>query len=56
MDYLLKLLLHFFLRNPNLLPIILITFAANIAKIAIPTIESAIGKVAKDFMLLSYHQ
>ena len=40
--------------NPNLLPIILIIFAANIAKIAIPTIESAIGKVAKNFMGLNW--
>ena len=39
--------------NPSLLPIILITFAANIAKIAIPTIDNAIGNVAKDFIGLN---
>ena len=39
--------------NPDLLPIILITFAAKNAKIAIPTIENAIGKVAKDFIGLN---
>ena len=39
--------------KPALLPIILIIFAAKIAKIAIPTIESAIGRVAKDFMGLN---
>ena len=32
----------------------LINFAAKIAKIAIPTIESAMGKVAKDFIGLNW--
>jgi hypothetical protein len=31
----------------------LITFAAKIAKIATPTIDNAIGNVAKDFMGLN---
>ena len=39
--------------KPALLPIILITFAAKIANIATPTIDNAIGKVAKDFMGLN---
>ena len=39
--------------KPALLPIMLITFAAKIAKIATPTIDNAIGKVAKDFMGLN---
>ena len=39
--------------KPALLPIILINFAAKIAKIATPTIDNAIGKVAKDFMGLN---
>ena len=36
--------------KPSLRPIIFIIFAAKIAKIAIPTIDNAIGKVAKDFI------
>ena len=39
--------------KPNLRPIVFIIFAAKIAKIAIPTIDKAIGKVAKDFIGLS---
>ena len=35
--------------KPALRPIILITFAAKIAKIAMPTIDKAIGRVAKNF-------
>jgi hypothetical protein len=40
--------------KPALRPIILITFAAKIAKIAIPTIDKAIGRVAKDFTGLNW--
>ena len=32
----------------------LMTFAAKIAKIAIPTIDNAIGRVAKDFTGLNW--
>ena len=39
--------------NPALRPIMLITFAAKIAKIAMPTIDKAIGRVAKDFIGLN---
>jgi len=39
--------------KPALLPIILIIFAAKIAKIATPTIDNAIGKVAKDLIGLN---
>ena len=39
--------------NPALRPIMLINFAAKIAKIAVPTIESAIGNVARDFIGLN---
>ena len=39
--------------NPALRPIMLINLAAKIAKIAVPTIESAIGNVAKNFMGLN---
>ena len=40
--------------KPALRPIILMTFAAKIAKIAIPTIDKAIGRVAKDFTGLNW--
>ena len=40
--------------KPALRPITLITFAAKIAKIAIPTIDKAIGRVAKDFTGLNW--
>ena len=40
--------------KPALRPIILITLAAKIAKIAIPKIDNAIGKVAKDFIGLNF--
>ena len=36
--------------KPNLRPIILINFAAKNANNAIPTTDTAIGKVAKDFV------
>ena len=39
--------------KPARRPIVLIIFAANIAKIATPTIESAIGRVANNFMGLN---
>jgi hypothetical protein len=39
--------------KPALRPIILMTFAAKIAKIAIPTIDRAIGNVARDFIGLN---
>ena len=39
--------------KPALRPIILIIFAAKNAKIATPTIDKAIGSVAKDFIGLN---
>ena len=39
--------------KPNLRPIILINLAAKIAKIAIPTTDSAIGRVANDLIGLN---
>ena len=34
--------------KPDLLPILLITFAAKIVQIAVPTTDKAVGNVAKD--------
>ena len=36
--------------KPNLLPILLIIFAAKKVKIAVPTTDKATGNVDKDFM------
>ena len=36
--------------KPNFRPILLITFAAKIVKIAVPTTDKAVGNVDKDFI------